>query len=502
MKTKYLQFVKIAAPYLAAFVVSGQSYVSGTITIGSGLSQQVVLEYYTGSYWQGIGGSGTYTANGSFTISGGAPPAGKEVRLHSYYTPSGGAYHSPQSLGIASGGALTVSVNVNFTGPFTAVYSGLSGTGVSLGNVYAINQKIRNDTLAPRAYTWAMEDSCGNDYTGEASNVLPGASVPIQITLPEGCLPGELQVTRYTYDAEGNPVADGSLTVPDDDSSWELGGGSSTEVTTPGPNVNPPQDTQSQTNGNITFGSAPTVAKDETLQTGFNSLRKAMSDLSASVTTAIGQLKKWFNDHMGEGVGTSINDAAEGEQGRGETALGNARTSFATVSNVVASVTLPTRPASFWPTEALLGDFETDLEAGALADVCRACLLMVFGIVTFFYVLSTLNESFVEWCKGQQAAAVKEGTGLAQIVTIPGTAAALAVAIGLFSAYALTLLGTLALAITGAPIPEALGEMVHQVNVYVPVTEGFAMFVTCVLSGHFTGILLSLGMLTKTFIFK
>jgi len=158
------------------------------------------------------------------------------------------------------------------------------------GAAWGLNETIVNRGTGFAKYTWTMTDSCMNTYSGEG-DLLPGSGLPISIAVPTGCTPGNIVVTKVEYNSDGGVIGGGTMTIPPTDPAWENSALPPTPTTGTAPAVVVPQDTTSKTTPSISFNTGAVSAKDETLQTGFSSIRTTLAEGSSTAHADAQQIK-------------------------------------------------------------------------------------------------------------------------------------------------------------------------------------------------------------------
>jgi len=219
--------------------------------------------------WSGYGGAGSW----SFTATVGT----------SYYVDYKGCHAC---------GTARSSFTASTAGTFTISGSAITFTAGSPPPPapYKLKQPIRNSSTVTARYLYSMTDSLGNVYSG-TMDLAPGMTGTLDLELPSGATPGALVFTQQEVNSDGAVIRSNTVTVPGTDPAWQQTTGTPTTATTgTGPAPSLPTDTTSKTStAGIEFAAGANAAKDETLQTGFRSLRQSLGEQSGKAAELAAQ---------------------------------------------------------------------------------------------------------------------------------------------------------------------------------------------------------------------
>jgi len=278
---------------------AGYSYAEVTVNTsgGGGLSYSIQFEYQYGGEWIGQASSATFTSGGVKTVySAGHGQAGTPVRMVLVQgSTRGTAFEFGTRIGTS---------DVFFTGTLTltgineGTWTG-SATGVTAppacGYAYSIN--LKNEGVG--AVQYFVGQLSGGIWATEPLGTVPaGGSVNASDSVPEA---GDRYAFAIGRMQTGDfvpvfvfAVGDWENTCDDPEPVEVRDNGAPREVPTePVLEVKPVvKDTQSKTEPSIDFGTGTTSAKDETLQTGFSSVKTAVGGVVTAIENGTTQAEK------------------------------------------------------------------------------------------------------------------------------------------------------------------------------------------------------------------
>lgn len=324
------KLLALALALLSPFVVlGGYSYAEVDVTIqpaGYG-SYSLQWEYFYGGSWTGQAASAAFSGNGVKTIySPGHGEPGVPCRLVLVMSGTRGtAYEIGTRVG-SSDSAFYGTLNI--TGINVGTWTG-SATGVTppVAAPWKLSQPIVNNTLVRRCYSYSMTGSLGTVRSGTFC-LEPGQTYTLNIELPAGEDPGALSFVLQEFNSDGGVTRETSVTVPPSDPAWQQTAGTPTTgagTTAPAPAI--PTDSTSKTSPGISFNAGASAAKDETLQTGFGAVRRAVAEGASQAHADAVAIEKAIKDSR---PGTPDNSALSSSATSGGTAASSSTASAIT----------------------------------------------------------------------------------------------------------------------------------------------------------------------------
>lgn len=280
MMTSFLKrWFLLAGVVLAGFNVFATVTLTITLDVGVGSDGWVQIQQNTGAFvWSGYGG-GVLTT----TMTVALPSTGYFVFSRKL---AGGSSVNGATIPVSTlvdGDCVTVPLGTAFNGSTTGTIShGCSGSGGGACSDKHLRVPIVNPTLRTLLVTYASTNSAGGVATGTFS-LAPAAAIVVSIDVACPATPGTVYINADETNSDGAVTAPHQATISGTNSLWQSASSPTNSVNSNAPLPSIPADVVSKdiAAAGINYNSGTNSAKDETLQTGFNALRKALAEAAS-----------------------------------------------------------------------------------------------------------------------------------------------------------------------------------------------------------------------------